>query len=192
MNKQEYLKKLEEDKYKYIENQYTKGINDGLYRASLYAEELNEPEKPVLNKAEAKWLEELKKEQVKRTFCDEYDLLYFITRQGFGQGFVIDVANGEETPDETIELRGYGKDAKRRLSNALLYGYTVEDETRYTAKLKISGEYLRVTSDGSIGHYKVDRQYILDWATAYQFTESQLREYNIWEDDTYEIEEVKE
>lgn len=190
MIKEEYIKTLEEEKYKYPSSDMGKGVNNGLDKAIRYAEKLVEPEKVVLNKFEAEWIEKLKEEGKKRTFCDEYDLLYFITRQGFGKGFIIDVANGEETPTETITLKGYGRDAKRRLVNALLYGYTVDKEKHYTAKLKISGEYLRLTEGGSFGHYVVDRNYIIEWATAYQFTESQLREYGIWEDDTYEIEEV--
>lgn len=190
MNKQEYIKTLRDEKFSYQVTEHAKGINTGLDKAIRYAEKLIEPQKTVLNKAEAKWIEKLKEEGKRRNFCDEYDLLYFITRQGFGKGFIIDVANGEETPEETIELKGYGKDAKMRLVNALLYGYTVDKEKHYTAKLKISGEYLRLTDCGDFGHYVVDRNYIMEWATAYQFTESQLREYDIWEDDTYEIEEV--
>lgn len=192
MIKKEYLETLEEEKYSYQGSDLAKGINIGLDKAIRYAEKLVEPEKAVLNKAEAEWIDKLKVEQEKRTFCDEYDLLYFITRQGFSHGFTIDVANGKETPEETITLEGYDKDAKRRLVNALLYGYTIEPEKLYTAKLKSTGEYLRYDTDGDRVHHAITLDSVVKRCENYHFTKDTLVKYSAWGNDSYDVNEVEE
>lgn len=121
MNKQEVLKELENKKCTEPSDSSDYKWNEALDSAIETVKQLTEPEKPLLSRTEAEWLEELKEEEIKHSFYKKYDLLYYITRFGFGHGFSFEVENGKY-----IQLYEYGKDVKRRLVNALLFGYTVE------------------------------------------------------------------
>ena len=133
MNKQEVIEKIERrSDYFSSEKDYDRGYRAGLDSALLILRELDEPEKPVLNKYEAEWVEGLKKEQELRPFTDKYSMLYFITRCGFGYGFSYDHKG------KVIELTHYHHDnhvERERLMNAFLYGYEVEKEKLYTVEL---------------------------------------------------------
>ena len=139
MNKQEVVSKLKSAIPKNNTDGYQRGEAAGLNFALLLLAELDEPEKPVLTKAEAEWVEGLKEEQERRPFWTKYSALYFITRCGFGYGFSYD-HNGRE-----IELKHYPREThveKERLANAILYGYEIEKEKLYRAKNRHTGEYL--------------------------------------------------
>ena len=132
MNKQEVISKLKSAIPKNNIDDYQRGEAAGLNFALLLLAELDEPEKPVLTKAEAEWVEGLKEEQERRPFWTKYSALYFITRCGFGYGFSYD-HNGRE-----IELKHYPHEThveKERLANAILYGYEVEKEKLYTVEV---------------------------------------------------------
>lgn len=73
-----------------------------------------------------------------------------------------------------------------------LFTYKVNKGKHYMAMLTLTGEYLRCTSDGELGHYKVDKDYISSGAKAYWFTEDTLQKYKVWKNDSYFIEEIKE
>jgi hypothetical protein len=68
----------------------------------------------------------------------------------------------------------------------------IKKEKLYTAMLKISGEYLRIDSNGNFDHFRVCKKYILDGARGYRFTEDDLVKYHILGNDNYEVEEVEE
>lgn len=145
MNKQEFQQTIKNMKCKkdcvYMSSfsVYQKGFEKAKELALLHSNSLDEPEKPVLTKAEAEWVEGLKEEQERRPFWTKYSALYFITRCGFGYGFSYD-HNGRE-----IELKHYPHEThveKERLANAILYGYEIEKEKLYRAKNKQTGEYL--------------------------------------------------
>ena len=134
MNKQEFQQTIKNMKCKkdcvYMSSfsVYQKGFEKAKELALLHSNSLDEPEKPVLTKAEAEWVEGLKEEQERRPFWTKYSALYFITRCGFGYGFSYD-HNGRE-----IELKHYPHEThveKERLANAILYGYEVEKEKLY-------------------------------------------------------------
>lgn len=132
MNKQEVISKLKLAIPKNSIDDYQRGEAAGLNFALLLLAELDEPEKPVLTKAEAEWVEGLKEEQERRPFWTKYSALYFITRCGFGYGFSYD-HNGRE-----IELKHYPHEThveKERLANAILYGYEIEKEKLYTVEI---------------------------------------------------------
>lgn len=132
MNKQEVISKLKLAIPKNSIDDYQRGEAAGLNFALLLLAELDEPEKPVLTKAEAEWVEGLKEEQERRPFWTKYSALYFITRCGFGYGFSYD-HNCRE-----IELKHYPHEThveKERLANAILYGYEIEKEKLYTVEI---------------------------------------------------------
>ena len=71
------------------------------------------------------------------------------------------------------------------------FGYKVNKEKLYTAKLKLTNEYLAYESQfGDLLHYKVPDSSAKQ-VKAYHFTEDDLVKYNIWGNNYYEVEEVK-
>lgn len=71
------------------------------------------------------------------------------------------------------------------------YGYTVEKKL-YTAKLKSTGEYLRYRREfKEIHHFKTTDKDANSYE-AYHFTKDELRKYNAWENEAYEVNEVEE
>ena len=93
-------------------------------------DQLEEPEKPVLTKEEAEWIDKL------TDFYSLPDALYYITRCGYGHLFTFDFwgdtyelpVDNDTAYDETHRL-------KERLVNAVIYGYEVEKEKLYTVEL---------------------------------------------------------
>lgn len=72
------------------------------------------------------------------------------------------------------------------------FGYEVEKEKLYTAKLKLTNEYLGYESQlNDLLHYKVPDSSAKE-VTAFHFTEDDLVKYHIWRNDTYEVTEVEE
>lgn len=196
MNKQEVIKELNAKKDKnenvFEIEDYDTGFKCGTreaYGNAIYiVKQLDEPEKPVLSKDEAEWVEGLKEEQERRPFWTKYSTLYFITRCGFGYGFSYDHKGRE------IELKHYPHEIhveKERLVNAILYGYEIEKEKLYTAKLKLTNEYLHYDEEyKKLHHYDVPDD-IANEIKGYHFTEDDLVKYHIWGNNAYEVNEVK-
>lgn len=190
MNKQEAIEKIKgKTEYFKVKKEYNRGFRDGLNSSIPVIREIDEPEKPVLTKDEAEWVKGLKEEQERRPFWTKYSMLYFITRCGFGYGFSYD------HKDREIELKHYSHEIhveKERLANAILYGYTVEKEKLYTAKLKLTNEYLHYDKNyKEIRHYKIPDD-VANKVKAYHFIEDDLVKYHIWGNDAYDVNEVKE
>ena len=197
MNKQEFqqkLKNMESVKdftYTSAYDAHGKGFQEAKELALSYSESLDEPEKPVLSKEEAEWVEGLKEEQERRPFWTKYSLLYFITRCGFGYGFSYD------RKDREIELKHYPHEIhaeKERLANAILYGYEVEKEKLYTARLKgIAKEkesyVYKIIESGEI--YLSDLVFIEGKSQVY-FTQTELENLKYWNNPAFEIVEVAE
>ncbi len=135
MNKQEVIEEIENAIPDFVLNDFQRGKETGLTYALELVEELDEPEKPILTKEEAEWLEGLKEARSK---LPKIQLIYFIVRQGWGYLFeykegyeeVNHVLKPQLYPDEV-----YPPDLKERLLNAALYGYEVEKEKLYTVEL---------------------------------------------------------
>ena len=71
------------------------------------------------------------------------------------------------------------------------FGYKVNKEKLYTAKLKLTNEYLVYESQfNDLLHYKVPDSSAKE-VKAYHFTEDDLVKYNIWGNDNYEVKEVE-
>lgn len=134
MNKQEVIEKIKNIKGLAVSDKTVdyREVMVPMGEVLNIIDQLDEPEKLVLTKEEAEWIDGLKELEEIRPFCTKIDLLYFITRCGFGYGFSYD-RKGEE-----IELKNYPytrKTEKERLINAILYGYKVKKEKLYTVEL---------------------------------------------------------
>lgn len=193
MNKQEVLekvKKLKPDEQNLHEYQpeeweaFKDGFDDAKCYAELAVEKLDEPEKPVLTKEEAEWLESLEA----LSWLNKYDALYYIVRQGFGHGFSY-TSKGHTSELETPTRICDTVDLKARLVNALLYGYEVEKEKLYTVEIpnpnasEYSKTYLCKNEDDKVelftwSHY-TSIEYADNWK---QLEPAQLTEAEIKED----------
>lgn len=198
MNKQEAIKKIDGilSSPRFIGG-YQYDYEDGLRYAKDIINQIDEPEKVKLTKAQEDYLLSFgdikNKESEDRTVA-----LYYIVRVGWGYLFT----TGPNAGSDKIPLNSdyYKKlsgnldvdDLKTLLIKALVNGYEVEKEKLYTAKLKLITisyvNYINKRSDGAI--------ILSDLNTAsgvYQtsFTQSELEELDIWDNPVFEIEEVK-
>lgn len=149
--------------------------------------ELDEPEKPVLSKEEAEWLERLKKA---KSFLN---CLYIITRQGWGHDFEFYVHEEKyklSYRDDNDEDSGQ---TKNRLVNALIYGYEVEKEKLYTVKFsnedfgKIYIGIFKAVNKLGISSLSLNDDDVKSW-----FTEDELKRFKFWNNPAFEIREVEE
>lgn len=129
MNKQEVIDDIENAIPDFILNDYQRGKEAGLSYALELVEELDEPEKAVLSKEEAEWLERLKKA---KSFLN---CLYIITRQGWGHDFEFYVHEEKYKLSYRDDDDEDSEQTKNRLVNALIYGYEVEKEKLYTVEI---------------------------------------------------------
>ena len=131
MKKQEVIDEIENAIPDYILNDFQRGKETGLSYALELVEELDEPEKVVVSKLEAEWLDKLK-----AYYRHREDRLYVITRQGWGNDFCFS-CHGEqiELSYEPYKWKEDIESVKRRLVNAILYGYEVEKEKLYTVEI---------------------------------------------------------
>ena len=128
--------------------------------------------KPVVPQFVADWYEEHK---------DNFeDSIQFLCVHGCLPKRKIDTwfDSGDNKPIETLVMMNR-------------FGYQVNKEKLYTAKLKLTNEYLVYESQfGDLLHYKVPDSSAKE-VKAYHFTEDDLVKYNIWGNNYYEVEEVK-
>ncbi|QBX24714.1 hypothetical protein Javan202_0035 [Streptococcus phage Javan202] len=153
-------------------SQYDKGYGNGIAFAINLLDKLDEPEKPVLTKKEAEWVDRL------TDFYSLPDALYYITRCGYGYLFVFEMAKKTyELPVDSGATYGEFCKLKERLVNAVIYGYEVKKEKLYTVSLKKSGIGIGVQQqDGSFKE---------------RFAKEELKEYGFDNLDEYEVEEVE-
>lgn len=181
MNKQKVIEKVktlkpdEQDLLIYQKEKwgaYKDGFLDAKTRAELAVEELDEPKKPVLTKAEAEWVDNL------TNFFSLPDALYRITRCGYGHLFTFDFWGGTyELPIEEDTDYAELNIIKERLVNAVFYGYEVKKEKLYKVSFKRNGIGIGVQQDGSFKEL---------------FAKEELKEYGFNNLDEYEVEEVEE
>ncbi|SNU09832.1 hypothetical protein SAMN05216470_2048 [Streptococcus equinus] len=132
--------------------------------------QIDEPEKPVLTKEEAEWVDKL------TDVYDVPDALYYITRCGYGYGLTFEICG------KTYELSledgiTYGElyKLKERLVNAVLYSYEVDKVKYYEVYQKRTGAQLGVCEHGE------DKKW---------FTDEELEVYGFNNLDEYGVEEV--
>lgn len=154
---------------------------------------VNEPEKPILIKEEAEWLEGLIK-FVKSCGQSIYNALYYITRQGYG--YLFEYIDHDKDKSFILSNRIYPRelypdDLKERFVNALLYGYEVEKEKLYT--VKFSNEDFGKTYIGiikTVNKIGISTVPINDECSKCYFTKSELEEFKFWNNPAFEIKEV--
>lgn len=129
MKKQEVIDEIENAIPDYILNDFQRGKETGLSYALELVEELDEPEKAVLNEEEAEWLGRLKKA---KSFLN---CLYIITRQGWGHDFEFYVHEEKYKLSYRDDNDEDSEQTKNRLVNALIYGYEIEKEKLYTVEI---------------------------------------------------------
>lgn len=117
--------------------------------------------------------------------------------------FVADYIDSEQNSCSTLSEALDNMDDEQRIldwfyinsetfAKAWLYGYEIEKEKRYTAKLKLTDEYLCCESQfKDLLHYKVPDSSAKE-VKAYHFTEDDLVKYHIWGNDNYEVKKVEE
>lgn len=180
MNKQELIDKLKRDltamsEIKGKKWEYDRGYERAIKEHLAMISSLDWPEKPVVPHFVADWLD----------VCKE------------NLGFSLSSAMSHSTSAmkaQPNKVQGWFnlRDNQETFAKAWLFGYEVEKEQLYTAKLKISDEFLRLDYNGKFGHFRVDEKYISSVAKAYHFTKDNLVKYHIWGNDSYEINEVEE
>lgn len=163
MNKQEVIEEIENAIPDFVLNDFQRGKETGLTYALELVEELDEPEKPILTKEEAEWLEGLKEAHSK---LPKIQLIYFIVRQGWG--YLFEYKEGYEEANHVLKPQlypdeVYPPDLKERLLNAALYGYEVEKEKLYTVEIPNPNDFVHTilhrTEKGIIISYSTDENY---------------------------------
>lgn len=187
MNKQEVIDDIENAIPDFILNNYQRGKEAGLSYALELVEELDEPEKVVLSKEEAEWLERLKKA---KSFLN---CLYIITRQGWGHDFEFYVHEEKYKLSYRDDNDEDSEQTKNRLVNALIYGYEVEKEKLYTARLKLISrkESSYINKNKATKTLFIDDS-LFDEDFKVHFTQAELEEIEVWNNPAFEIEEVEE
>lgn len=195
MNKQEVIEKIkalkpdEQCLHEYQPEEweaFQDGFDDGKCYVELIVEQLDEPVRPP----EPKPLEP-EKPVVPQYVADFYESI----KDDFEYG-VYELCVNFYNCDLSGKIKHWFdcNDTKpiQVLVNIHQFGYEVEKEKLYTAKLKLTNEYLGYESQfDDLLHYKV----IDDLAKKdeiYHFTEDDLVKYHIWGNDTYEVTEVEE
>ncbi|MES9544521.1 DUF1642 domain-containing protein [Streptococcus intermedius] len=198
MNKQEAIKKI--DRTLSLPRSiggYPYNYEDGLRYAKNIINQIDEPEKVKLTKAQEDYL--LSFGDIENEGSEDWTAaLYYIVRVGWGYLFTTAPSAGSDK----IPLNGdyYKKlsgnldfdDLKTLLIKALVNGYEVEKEKLYTAKLKLitisyvnyinkrSGDGAIVLSDlnAASGNYQTS------------FSRSELEQLNVWDNPVFEIKEA--
>ena len=199
MNKQEAIKKI--DRTLSLPRpiiSFPYNYEDGLRYAKGIINQIDEPGRVKLTKAQEDYL--LSFGNIKSEGSEDWTAaLYYIVRVGWGYLFTTAPdAGSDEIPlnsDYYKKLSGNLDidDLKTLLIKALVNGYEVEEEKRYTARLKIT----TISYVNYINRRSADGAIILSDLNAasgnYQtsFTQSELEELNVWDNPAFEVEEVE-
>lgn len=175
MNKQEVIEKIENEIPDFILNDYHRGRETGLTYALELVNQLDEPEKPIVPQFVADWYEANKEDF-------EFNL-YSLCVEFHEWGLGGEIGSWfSKTSNKSIEI----------LVLMHQFGYEVEKEKLYTAKLKSTGEYLHYDKDYRETRHQRVPDDVAQKCEGYHFTEDELIKYHAWENDAYEIEEVEE
>ncbi|MCY7156706.1 DUF1642 domain-containing protein [Streptococcus gallolyticus subsp. gallolyticus] len=167
MNKQQLIKNLGYVRYSDTDDERYNYYNKGIDTAISFAKKLAEPEKPVVPQFIDTWIQGAK--------YNGYDLY--------------EAMNNCDVPNKTDY---WIQDNPETFAKAWLYGYEVEKEKLFTAKLKSTNEYLHYDKDyKEIHHFKVPDD-VANQAEAYHFIEDDLIKYRAWENEAYDVKEVEE
>lgn len=177
MNKQEFQQKIKDMKPPKFFNAitlveaYKAGFEEAKGNALCDSCFLNEPEKPVVPQFVADWYED--------------------NKDNFEYSIQCLCVHGCE-PVRKIDA-WFDSDNTRPIETLVMmhkFGYEIEKEKRYTAKLKLTNEYLCYESQfKDLLHYKVPDSSAKE-VKSYHFTEYDLVKYHVWGNNDYEVIEV--
>lgn len=167
MNKQEVIEKIEACKSPFISEDDTI-FNYGLDKALSIIKQLDKPEKPVVPKFVAEYIEYCKHEK-------------FYALHG-----------AYANMDDKLKCWRFKGNNSELFAKAWLYGYEIEKEKRYTAKLKLTDEYLVYYASIKDLHHAKTTDNVTKREKVFHFTEDDLVKYHIWGNDNYEVKEVEE
>nr|DAW53851.1 MAG TPA: Protein of unknown function (DUF1642) [Caudoviricetes sp.] len=179
MNKQELI-----GKYKYLNHNYFRRVDTSEVLKDL--KQLDEPQKVKVSEEEAKFL---------RTFdfnceSDVTTALYHVSRTGWGYHLMD--RDGTELKDLSEGFREL--ENRKRLIKAILDGYEVEKEKRYTVTVKGDIKEKLLVYGKTVKRYFFTKDYDL-YNVIYSHTRKQLEEAGfdwVFDCEGIEIEEVEE
>lgn len=175
MNKQEVIEKIEGKRTGCDDTIWGGAYDEAIDDASAIVRQLDEPEKPVVPQYVADFYESIKDDFE----YGVYDFCIQFSEERLNDDLYKWFCNDDNKPIQT-------------LANMHQFGYEVEKEKLYTAKLKLTNEYLGyVPQSNDLLHYIVPDTTAKEIKT-YHFTEDDLVKYHIWGNDTYEVTEVEE
>lgn len=161
---------------KSFSSDFYKGEREGINFALYAIDSIDEPEKPVVPQYVADWYEGHKR-----------SLEWTLRQLG------LDMMNG--VFDDT-EMKGWLNNSSNKpiqtIVNMHQFGYEVEKEKLYTAQLKSTGEYLHYDKEADKIHHLHAYGDMAKNSKHYHFTKDTLLKYNAWENDFYDVNEVKE
>lgn len=188
MNKQEAIEKINESRLAFAAILSRRNGKSSYFEKEVVVmkekdlvdiiNQIDEPEKPIIPRFVAKWLEKCK------TFKNFAVSLSFALQPSIWEA--------NRLSDECIE---WLTDAENQdiFARAWLDGYEVEEKKLYTARLKV----VTISYVNYINRRSADGAIILSDLNAasgnYQtsFTQSELEELNVWDNPAFEIEEVE-
>lgn len=148
-------------------NDYQRVKEEALIYALELVEDIDESEKPII----PKYVEDM-----------------IVKRKGQGCSLVTTLVTLGAFEDARKWIRS--GDNGDTFAKAWLYGYEIDKEKRYTAKLKLTNEYLCYESQfKDLLHYKVPDSSAKE-VKSYHFTEDDLVKYHVWGNNDYEVSEV--
>lgn len=195
MNKQELLEKIkalkpdEQCLHEYQPEEweaFQDGFDDGKCYVELIIEQLDEPVRPPVPKPL----------EIEKPVVPEYVADMIVEKKEQKNGIVETIKNlgVYNNPFDCIiekQLKWITEN-QEDFAKAWLYGYEIEKDKLYTAKLKLTDEYLCCESQfKDLLHYKVPDSSAKE-VKAYHFTEDDLVKYHIWGNDNYEVKKVEE
>lgn len=175
MNKQEAIEKIEACKSPFTSEDDTI-FNYGLDKALSIIKQLDEPEKPVVPQFVADWYEENKNDF-------EYNL-YRLCIDFYGRKLHEDLHEwfnfDKNKPIETLILMHK-------------FGYEVEKEKLYTARLKLISvkKYSYINKEKEKNRLFIYGLDTLNDMYQIHFTQAELEELDVWNNPAFEIEEVE-
>lgn len=141
--------------------------------------QIDKPEKPVVPQYVADWIEWCKRNKV--------SLL-----GGFSAIDELGLAICNDKKVKSLEASKWATRNQETFAQAWLFGYEVEKEKLYTAKLKLTNEYLCYRPRFNALLHCIVPETTAKEIKVYHFTEDVLVKYHVWGNDTYEVTEVEE
>lgn len=168
MNKQEAIEKIE--KRKSTLNSWEELTRNRAFDEALdIVRKIDEPKRPVVPQCVADMIVRRKKQ---------------------GDSLVATLVNLGAFGDALRWIRK--GDNGDTFAKAWLFGCEVEKEKLYTAKLKLTGEYLVYYASTKDLHHDKTTDNAAKRRKVYHFTEDYLVKYHIWGSNAYEVKEVEE